>query len=90
MLLDAIIVGGLHVYESVLKKRKLLREQEVDAADKAKELDKKGGQAMKAAQLREQKELQRKLHQQGKIQQNSNPTNPSHHIQQPDKAKKLK
>jgi hypothetical protein len=69
-----------------LKKRRQIFQDEVELADLAKESDKKMLGALKAEHKSENKELQRKLHQQQK-QHNIRHAGPTHHIQQPDKSK---
>jgi len=83
MLLDAIVVFGLHHWDKRLKKEKQAALEE-DAVQH--ETVKKASRAQKAA-ARQQRKAEEKKHQNGMGQASFVP---KQHIQQPDKNKKLR
>ena len=87
MLLDGLVIFGLHNYESYLKKEQDAANQKLaHQADVRHEADKREKKARDAANRSEQKQQQRNMH--NNTSKNANFA-PSNNIQQPDKAKKM-
>jgi spore coat polysaccharide biosynthesis predicted glycosyltransferase SpsG len=81
MLIDSLVVYGLHIWEKRLKeaKAKLLAEE-----NENKEMHKKASHDIKVATRQEQKNMSKRVQHQGKAYPS---TVPKGHIMQPDKMK---
>lgn len=63
MIVDIMVVVGLHFYDNALKKRRALEEQEAAHEDVVHETEKKASRAQKSATRAQKKENQKKMKQ---------------------------